>query len=276
MALYQLLPLLLLLLPGYIALEIASHITPKAFRATGEGQKTLVTLAMGLSVFCLFSGVMGVEPRDGWHFLANFQELTWSTVRVLLLTSMIAGFAWALFILFVIPLGYRVYDFIGSALKVPVFAGFHSIFERAVKEFDHKEVSVYLKSNRVVFGSIMACPSQDGDERGLLMRLTSQGVIRNAGTNPWSVDWDDLRPEHQQDYYALLYVPASEIVMIRHLPDFKPEPEPWQGLEKLNPRPPQHPAEELGDPQPLPPRPAVTSFVRPCRPRKGLSKRRRR
>ncbi len=153
---------------------------------------------MGLSVFCLFSGVMGVEPRDGWHFLANFQELTWSTVSVLLLTSMVAGFAWALFVLVVIPICYRVYDLIGSTLKVPVFAGFHSIFERAVKEFDHKEVSVYLKGNRVVFGSVMACPSQDGDERGLLMRLTSQGVIRDAGANPWAVDWDDLRPEHQQ------------------------------------------------------------------------------
>lgn len=274
MNIIQLLPLLLLLLPGYLALELAAHITPKAFRAAGDGQKTLVSLVMGMFVLCLFSLTLRLEPREGWRLLEDFEVLNWTTVALLLLSSIASGLLWTGMILVIVPLFYRAYGKICARLNIPAFAGYHSLFERAVQEFDRKNIVVYLKNRRVAYGSVLACPSQDEDEHGLLMRLSWQGIIEHPDEQPWKVTWDDLRPAHQPTYEGLLYIPEAEIELIKHLPEAEPEPPLWQGLERLNPPPPVHPAEEFHEVVPLPPRPAVTEYPRIHRPRKHRRRKR--
>jgi len=216
----HLLPLILLLIPGYVAFEIANGLGWIRSRRS-EKLRFFSVVTMGASIFLVLSLTLKIKllstflfpeqskpisgPGELWQALANPETgVTFSTIFAFILLTLVAGWLWAAWRGKALP---ALIARINRREEVQ-YHGERLVWEKVIETIDSgKWVKVHTSSNRVIMGYVEIAPDFE-DDRDLLIRAYEIGTEKENHFEPVMQALDE-------DFDRLIYIPHSEITMMQ-------------------------------------------------------------
>ncbi|MFN8608840.1 MAG: DUF6338 family protein [Vulcanimicrobiota bacterium] len=200
-------PLLVIFLPGFVAMEIAYFAGPRNFRSNSEVYKYVIALLLGTVIFGVTTIFAGERWGDGWSIVTDPAKISLERVFGTLLVTVLIAYLWHVCFSWILPaLNQWICEQKGGA--VPHFLGPVKVFDAAMAMMDGLEVEVYLKDGRLVHGRILTFPDIDGDS-GLLLAVYKLG--RLVDPKNWQIEWFSQTPE---DVDNLLFVNSGQVEYI--------------------------------------------------------------
>lgn len=224
----HLIPLILILLPGYVAFEIANGLGWKRSRRT-EKLRFFSVATMGGAVFVLLSILMRWDwlrvrtfpkwnkaigdPVALWEALTR-PEVTLLAIGLLMVATVLAGLLWAAWRDKGLP---RLIKIVNEKQQVP-YHGETYVWEKLVEKIDEGHwVTIHTQSRKVIQGSVEVAPDF-GDDRDLVVRAEYVGYDTDNRFEP-------QLEELAEDFDRLIFIPKEEISLVQLYVDKLPEPE---------------------------------------------------
>ncbi len=205
----------LLLVPGFVALEVSNFFTARANNRLSEQQRLFGTALLGGLVLFGYAASNGTSLKatvDGFTDLNRVNEfaLLW-----LLITGVGVGVAWGLFKTVGVWMLYQLWQWVCSLVGAPAYLGYRPVMDYAVAKMSGRWVTVFMLDGRFFIGSAEVAADVEGD-RALLLEAHRQGweEVDEHGRPTGGVRIEDY-PEAERPF---MYVPAEQIKFIRITP----------------------------------------------------------
>lgn len=155
--------LLLLVVPGFVVIEVSNAITPRQSMRRSDREKLSGMLMGGLAVFACYLALRGyANVRAGLDSLSP-TSAGWPEFGLLFGITVALGLAWGLLKSRLVPTGYRAVSCLFRKCGLPSYNGARRVWDDVSDAMRGNYVKVFTTDGRVYYGHRQHVGDLEGD-----------------------------------------------------------------------------------------------------------------